>query len=256
MSKRFAPILILAVLFVGNALALDGVFDRSAEVAKYMELATQGTRGALLPATKDIYVSGLSDRQLADVLLERILRDIKGIKQNNTADVQYARWLIQAVGSFGVEEHIEPLSKIKKSTKTFSIQKECDDAIEQLAWHRRKNEIMASRANYNEGDNPRVAMLMNLIKSDDFSYKNMAADRISWEKLLDPKLLDEISAQLLRYMNEPEDSRAQGKALGLYVKILGYSGEAKYRDTLQQVAHSNASMLLKRRAKEASTKLE
>ena len=40
--------------------------------------------------------------------------------------------------------------------------------------------------------------------------------------------------------------RQQGKALGLYAKLLGYSGLGKYRDPLEQVLASNASALLKK----------
>ncbi|MBC7983374.1 MAG: hypothetical protein H7Y02_05910 [Candidatus Obscuribacterales bacterium] len=247
----------LILLFAGTAHAMEGVFDRSAEIEKYIALATSGTRGELTLVAKDIYVSGLSDRRLAEAVSQRLLKDYVGIAQNQSSDIQYGRWMIKALASFGVSEYAATLSEVKKRAKVAKLRSEAGEELEQIAWHKTKNEIMATRINHKEGDNQRASQLMNLLRSDDFTYKYQAADRISWEKLVEPRILEEMSAQMLKYMDETDmnASRAQSKTLGYYAKLLGYSGEPKYRETLEKVIASKAGTLVKRRAKDALGKL-
>jgi len=250
---------LIGVWFVwsGAALAMDGEFDRSADVSKFMDIVQNGTRLNMTRAAKDIYVSGIADPALAAALSERLLRDYQSLGKTNRGDTQYGAWMVKALASTGIEQYATTIEQVRKGAAAGAVKMECKEELEKLAWHKAKNQVMNSRANHVDGGNERVSQLLNLIKSDDFSFKQFAADRVSWEKLLDERVLDEMAAQLLRYMNEKgrDSSRAQSKALGLYAKLLGYSGLAKYREPLQQVLDSDASMLLKKHAKEALAKM-
>jgi hypothetical protein len=247
-----------SLLAAGTSAALEGTFDRGAEVNAYIKLATEGTRGDLVLKSKDLYVSGISDPRLAAALSERLLKDYKTLSKTNRADIQYGAWLVKGLASQGLEESAVTLKKVKLGAKSGQLKAECDDEIDRLAWHKRKNEIMSSRQFHVEGENPRIAQLHNLLVADDFSYKHMAADRISWEKIRSPRLYDAMADQLVKYMDSTgiSSGRQQDKAMGMYAKLLGYSNDKKYRATLEQVMSSSAGYLLKSHAKDALERLQ
>ena len=261
MKLAQAVVLFVAACFASIASASDGVFDRSEEIKKYTEAFNEGPRGVLGEMSKEIYISGLSDAVLAKAINDRLLKEYTSIDLGDRVGVAYLVWTIKALASFGIEEHRETLLKVDKRKKLPTKAKSAiDDEIDRFAWHRRKNEIMASTRNHQPGDNPRVSRYLNLIMDEDFSYKYQGADRINWERLIEPKVADEMAAQLLRYKDTKftsKDGKAPTKTLGLYAKLLGHSGQRKYREALQQVADSKAtSVLVKKHAKEALEKLQ
>jgi hypothetical protein len=237
--------------------ALDGVFDYSADVDKYVAIMKEGPRGTVLPAAKDIYVSGISDPRLAAAIQERLMKDYPTLEKVDRTDGQYGAWLVKALASSGIAEYRATIAEVKKKTKSGKVMSACSDEIDNLAWHAKKNEIMASRKNFSAGGNVRAAQLHNLLQSDDFTYKYLAADRISWEKILEPALMDEIASQIPKYMNNTGAGadRIEWKTIGMYEKVLGYSSQPKYREVLQQVETSNAGYLVKKHAKEALERL-
>jgi hypothetical protein len=257
--KKTKSVWVMALLLAaGAAFAIDGAFDRGAETAKYLKIMTDGTRTDVILASKNIYVSGLADAALGRAIADRLQRDYQGLKQGNRADTQHGIWMAKALASLGNQEHAALLQQVANGTKLTSLASEIRDELALLPWHRRKNELMASRQHHREGDNPRATQLLNLLKSDDFNHKHLAADRISWEKLLDVRVLDEMAAQLGQFAasGKDDDSRIETKTLGLYAKLLGYSGDAKYRDVLQQVMKSGGGTLVKKHAKEALSRLQ
>lgn len=248
---------VIASMWLSVAQALPGEFDRTGEIQKYTEVAQTGTRAAMFQATREIYVSGIGDPRLMQALTERLKRDESTLAKKRE-DLQYGAWMVKAIASMGTAEAESFLKDIKKSTKVASIRSECSDELDLIAWHKGKNGIMASRQNHSEGDSLRVSQLLNLLKSDDFDYKRLASDRINWEKINDLRLSDEINQQVLKYMDSSDASasRAQEKTMGMYVKLLGYSGQAKYRETLEKVLASRAAMQIKKHAKDALTRLQ
>ena len=257
--KIMRALLLATVSWISIAHGSDAVFDRSEEIDKYKAMFNDGPRGVLAVAAKEIYISGLADRELANAVRDRLLKDYGSVTKDRE-DVSYLVWGVKALASFGIEEHREPLLKIQKNKKVSQkVRSAIDDDIDRIAWHRRKNEIMASARNHKPGDNPRVSRYLNLIQDEDFTYKYQGADRINWEKLLEPRVLDEMAAQLVRYKDTDfasDAGKAPTKTLGLYAKLLGHSGNRQYREQLQQVADSGSGMLIKKHAREALDRLE
>jgi hypothetical protein len=238
----------------------DAAFDRSEEIQKFTEAFKDGPRGVLADMSKEIFVSGLSDPGLADAVNSRLLKEYKSIKQGDRVGVAYLVWTVKALASFGIDEHRATLVEVRKHKKLpTKVKSAISDEIDRFAWHERKNEIMASTRNHRPGDNPRASRYFNLIQEDDFSYKYQGADRINWEKLLEPRVLDAMAAQLVQYKDTKfpaSAGKAPTKTLGLYAKLLGHSGQRKYRDALQQVVASKSGALIKKHAREALEKLE
>jgi hypothetical protein len=242
----------------GMAFAMDGVFDRSEEVAKYLDVFKTGSRGAVTEAAKEVFVSGIGDPTLATALKDRLLADYKGIQPTDKTGVQYLAWTTKALASFGIAEHAPALKQVCDGVRSTKVRGYCRDELARIEWHRIKNEIMASRKNYNQGDNPRMARYINLIQAEDFSHKYQGADRINWERLLEPRVMDAIAQQVELNLDKAgaRADRPTTKTMGLFVKLLGYSGQTKYKETLQKVLDSKAGTLVKKHAKEALSRLQ
>ena len=249
--KRVRILLVaVASLVSGLSLAADGGGDRAAEIARYSSIMAHGTLTSITIAAKDIYVSGLSDPGLARLVREQLLRNPITKSTARRDQKQYELWLLKALASFGLEEDRQTLQQVASQSALVSVRKECREELALIDWHRGKNAIMAGRENHAPGMDERVLQLLNLLKAADFSYRNLAAERISWEKRLDPVLLDEMAAQLA-VLAPAAGERAEVKVLGLYAKLLGYSESRKYLAVLEAANKAAASVLVRKHTGQA-----
>lgn len=254
---------VAAMAWVATAHGADEVFDRSEEIEKFVILfAGTASSGELAHASKELYVSGLSDRRLADTVLRRVQQSVElmaKFKAYND-DAALLVWGSKAIASFGITDLRPALDEIRRHPRVIPRVKDAiADDIDRIDWHRRKNEIMASTRNHRPGDDPRVSRYLNLILDEDFSCKYLAADRINWERLHEPRVLDPMAEQLVRYkdMKFPASPNAPvHKALGMYAKILGDSGNKKYRDALLAIRASKAGGFVRKHAKESLEALQ
>lgn len=247
MNKAKWLLIILASLS-GPAQAMEGLFDRSTEIAQYIEqLSNDPSQQQLIEVARTIYISGIADDRLAQAISARLLKDIRELK-NRPADSQYGEWMVKALGSIGSDTAGDLIGRIYKSTDIDGIRYECKKQIKELMWARRKNEIMASRKNYNAGDDMRVSQLMNLLQSHDLTYEMAAADSMRWTKILDDRLMQEIAKQVQTFAerNGVSRSKLEYRLMALYSKLLGYSHNEKYIPVLGAVVDSDAPELLVR----------
>ncbi len=239
--------------------AMEGVFDRSAEVDRYIaQLNSEQSKETLIAAVaKPVYVSGIGDERLAQALSDRLMRDLPSLDASRDS-AQYGAWMVKALGSTGTELARSSIKEVQSKTKIARIRSECADQLHELDWERRKNEIMASRANYQEGSDMRIAQLLNLLQSEDYSYKQDAAYRMSWDKILDPRLMEEIGVQLQAFADKGgvSNNKAENVAMSHYAKMLGYSGNQKYGPLLITLSKSKTDSLVKKQAVGALKRLD
>ena len=244
--KTAKYLLIVATLCFGQSQAMEGVFDRSAEAAHYIEqINSTPSQEAMIEVLKPIYISGIGDEQLAKTLGDRLLKDLPKIDTSRTSS-QYGAWMVKVLASTGSEYAGEVITEVSKRTSVRRVLIACDDKLHQIDWERRKNEIMASRVNFNEGDDMKIAQLMNLLKDPDFTYKQNAAYRMSWDKILDARLMEEIARQVQVFADKNGVSYNKGEivAMSHFVKMLGYSGNVGYRPLLVAVSKSKADQIV------------
>jgi hypothetical protein len=253
---RFA-LFALFVSLTGVAHAMEGVFDRTEEVDKYIGVMKTSTTGTLAVAAKEISVSGIADPRLAAALNERLLNDYRTISADRVDDT-YGVWMARALASFGIADYASTLKTVAAGTKNQKTRAACKEALPTIGWNQAKNQVMASKRYYAEGDDPAISRLMNLLMSDDYSYKHYAAERMNWEKVLDPRLMAAIAPQIQQYVDRG-DTHLTDQAddtIANFVKLLGYSKNVQYRPVLESViAYKNASSGVKRHAKYALDKL-
>jgi hypothetical protein len=252
MSMKIVNALVL-LLSANLANAMDGEFDRSAEIDQYVaQLNSNVTHKQLIPVARAIHISGIGDERLASAISDRLLRDIGNL------DSQYGPWMIRALASTGDPIAKETISKITWTKQLPPVKAECTEQLAAIQWHRHRNEVMASRRNYNEGDDMRVAQLLNLLQSDDISLRGNAAYRMNWDKILDPRLMTEIAAQLTDFVDKGAriNNEDESSAMANYAKILGYSNDRQYVALLRRVVANSGDMWVRKAAGKALTNLK
>ncbi len=263
---------IIGTFIVSSANTMEGAFDRSAEIDKYVETLNTGTQGVVTLALRDIYWSGISDRRLADVLNEQLLRDFADISTPEhpvgrprftwTVDEHYGVALIEALASMGIVDYNGTFEKIGKDPKQGGagnkrVRNEARSAPKVVALRAGLNQVMATRENHVEGGNPTTSMLINLLKSDDRIYRDFALDRIYREKLRDPRLLNFLESQVVAYVNLSPVAKPgwQEVYLRRNIRLLGLSGDTKYLGTMESVVASNVDEGTKKYARVAANLL-
>ena len=242
------PVLMGLLLSFNAANAMDGVFDRSAEIDQYIaQLNSKTTQDELVPTARAIHISGISDERLAKAIADRLLHDLPKL------DTQFGAWMVRALASTGDPIAKDALVQVRNQTRLSRIKTECKEQIGEVDWFRRRNEVMASRRNYSEGDNMRVAQLLNLLQSDDLSFKQNATYRMNWDKTLDARLMTEIALQLQSFIDNGGVIHSEEELLVIsdYAKMLGYSHDQQYGDLLRRLTVSSSNLKLKRAAGKA-----
>lgn len=255
-TKTLALVVFALSTPLGNAYSMEGEFDRSAEAARYMTAVQTGSIGTLAVAAKEISASGIADPQLAAALSDRLLADYKTLGTDRENDT-YGVWMCRALASFGIADYADELKTVAAGVKNQKVRTACKEALSTIAWNESKNTVMASMQYHNEGDDPAVSRLMNLLMSDDYSYKHYAVERMNWERVLDKRLMAAIAPQLQKYVQGAAKlNDVQEDTIANFVKLLGYSRDVQYREVLQGVlAYPHASSGVKRHAKYALDKL-
>lgn len=227
------------MLCINVAYAMDGTFDRSTEVKKYLGLLDSEYPATVVQAAKDISISGIADPALGTALSDKLVNAAKklGTKRD---EVNSAAWLTKALASLGIEDYAQTLETIAKQTRVPKLRAVCEEQIKLISWHKGKNDAMASRRDYQEGDNPRTIMLLNLLKTDDYSYKRFGVYRANIEKILDPRLMDEINTQINRYVDQGiKTDETANDAVKHFMRFLGYSQKVEHRRMIERVASSH-----------------
>lgn len=257
MKLTKTTVMILLLAFTAVAYSAEGVFDRTAEVYKYAALINDGDRGQLVLVAREIYGSGISDQRLATAIYDRLHRDGKHIS-GSRLDEQYGVFMVKALASTGLESVKPQLREIHSEVSSAKTASACADELKQVDWHAQRDAVMASTANHHEGDDANVSRLINLLKSDDVSFKHWAVERMNWDKVLDKRLMQVIASQVQAYVDRHGGSLSEEEddTMANFVKLLGYSKDVQYRPLLVSVYNlKSVSSGVKRHAKYAMDKL-
>jgi len=281
MNKIQAMMSVTLMLLGSLSHAMDGDFDRKDEIESYLSTVRAGDRHALIIAARSIYASGISDQRLAAAVNDRLLHEYLYLAEPDRVrmpmpgvvhvavyqadgDGEYGLWMARALASFGLAEYTATLQQIAKpskqgGTKSQRIRHAAAQGVKLIGWHKRKNELMASRRNHTEGDSPQTSRFINLLLSDDQTYKEFAVDQIYEFRIREPRVLTLLNRQLQEYADQMAERRAERKENHLIVdniKVLGISGDKSYSSTLEKVLTSNAAPAVKKHAQIALNQLQ
>jgi hypothetical protein len=275
----------VAALTGAPVYSMDGVFDREAEVQSYLPAVEAGTRREFIQAAQKIYMSGIGDARLAQALAARLRKEAAGLdapklwhrynmnavvvedRYINETDAGYGLWLIQAPCSTGSELVLPALNEMasrRKGAQLKELRKQAAFCANRLAWHRKKNELMASRQHHQPGDDPQVSRLVNLLHADDKTYRDFVYDYISANKIREPRYFDVIRANILAALQAPPvassekraPNKTPNKTLIQELKMLGDSNDRSNATVLQRVLDSNVDVATKKHAQAALSRLQ
>ena len=255
LNRLWLSIVLVGIAAMANA--SEGVFDRSAEINKYVELMKTGDMDQLAMVSREIYGSGITDSRLATAIFDRLYRDRKDLLGSNL-NSQYGVFMVKALASSGTESTKEQLETIRHGVENSKVASVSADEIKMVDWYLKRNAVMASTANHHEGDDPNVSRLVNLMKSGDTAFQRWAAERMSWDKVLDKRLMEVIAVEVQAYVDRGDGklSPQADDLMANFVKLLGYSKNVKYRPLLIEVSKvQNASPGVKRHTRNAMAKL-
>ena len=102
---------------------------------------------------------------------------------------------------------------------------------------------------------PYITKYINMLRSNDSTQKVRAAKEIFKSYSHDPQLLCVVNEELLRGYQINIRDRQHVDAMAWLCKILGASGQTKYKATLKRVAQEAPSRKLKKYAKKSLSKL-
>ena len=247
---RMKAVVFAGLLAFGYAQAMEGEFDRSSEINQYItQLNSNATQEELIPTVRAIHISGIGDEQLAKAISDRLLRELPNL------ETQFGAWTVRALAATGEPLAKDTLEQVRKTTRVVRVRDECLEQIPQIDWYKQRNLVMASRRNYQEGDNMRVAQLLNLLQSDDYTFKKNGAYRMNWDKILDARLMTEIAAQLQAFVDRGAATKSADELLAMidYTKLLGYSRDQQYRELLKRLSSSTQPKLKKTAVKALQT---
>jgi hypothetical protein len=257
----------LVLLHLPRTWAADEVFDRRQEVQSYLRVFQLGNPSEIVSAAKALIAAGISDAQLASVLGHLVDDAARGARVEHglmpRMDVNYGSALVQALASLGIEESEAPLKRIAQAPDDGGswirkVRSHAEHAAARIPWYRARNNIMASKRNHHDGDNPRTSMLINLLESEDRSYRDYALDTITRERLRDPRLFAFLDRQVEVYLTNVAAAPVT-KADPLIessVKLLGFSGDRARKETLERVLASKLPASIKAEAKLALNRLK
>jgi hypothetical protein len=261
---------LLWILLAGVVPANAETFDRSIEIDEYVSVMTNGTIGAATKGARRIYFSGISDARLAAVVSERLLLDYaelgpskaSGLPGFNTVKEEYGIWMVRALASSGIAEYKETLKKVIHSNlggaAVRKMRKTAKEELLRVDWYATRNKVMASMDNYQVGEDPTNAMLVNLLLADDPECRDFALDVVNWEKKFDPHILQVLERQVREYAVATKGVRnpSVDDRIAVNIKLLGHSGVTQYRDVMNEVLASNAVTSVKRQAATALQRLQ
>jgi len=257
MHKIRLSILLCLGIVSSAAYSMDATFDRASEVDKYIEELKTESHGRLELIAREIYDSGISDHRLAAAINERLMQDYPHISFHGQ-DELYAVAMARALASMGLIEYSSSVTKVCRSAIGMHVKSDCIEDSKRIKWHAAKNVVMSSTENQHDGDDPRVSRLLNLLKSDNDSYRAWVLDRMNWDRILDARLMEVIASYVQRYVDRGGGtlSAVQDDTMAQYVKLLGYSKDVRYRPLLEKVnALKNISAGVRRHSKYAMDKL-
>jgi len=276
--KIFARLLptCIALLLSTPTFSMDGVFDRDEEVRNYIPAVQTGSRKEFIGVARKIYMSGISDYQLTLALQDRLRKEFDTLgapklsiarrmspivvesQYVDDSDASYGMWLIHAACSTG-SESLEPTLREVANRHVGANFKELRSlagrSIGRLEWHRKKNELMATRRHHRDGDDPQVSRLVNLLHADDPSYRDFVYDYIYVNKIREPRYFEIIGARVLAFVSAPVSPLPPNSLLPQEIKLLGDSNDRSYAALLQRVVNSKTDIAIKKQAQAALGKL-
>lgn len=210
---------------------------------KYIDVfSSDKGRDAQLDALNQLQWSGLSDERLFNLIEQRLLALYPVAKGK---DVELACWYAKSLGTSGQEGYQETLQTIVSSGANSKIRKYANEGLSNLSRYAQWNPIISSTEGVDADKPEQTNAYVNMLRSDVWELRNMAAKRIYADKRYDSYLLDVLEQALLGEYKKEYGIRYQDQTIAWMARALASSRMPAYQATLEEVAANAASSKLR-----------
>lgn len=105
-------------------------------------------------------------------------------------------------------------------------------------------------------DDERIDHYLEVLDTGHVEAKRQMLERLQWSGLADARLYDEVERRLLSQYNNGDFDRRDLEIMNYEVRALGYSGNAKYQVTLEELRSNRSAGKLRHHAKKALRNLD
>lgn len=256
--KKIHSILIASLLVILGTTAHAGTrADEQRRVTAQIASADYRQR---IDGLRDVCFSGLTSEAVFDSLAEKFKAEwASASASGDKQSVQEASWMVKALACSGNPKYLSVMQSVGESGERHmrAANRHVTDSMEDLAKYQRWNPLVYSDAGHPAGQSWELTVSLNMLRSQESELSLMGVKRLSRLIQETPAVGDEVEKVLLaRYTTaEPADDKYFDDALAWYCRVLGDSGNQKYKATLEKVENDAASPKVRKHAAKALARL-
>ncbi len=220
-------------------------FDRSAEVAEYLDLLKSNNVFKQIETAKIISQAALSDPELFDFINQKLLNEYQS-HTSSSKHIDFMAWLCKALASSGMSKYKATLQQVAETATNQKIQKYALQSLAMVDVYAKQNAIIY--AGVDATQNPEITKLINMLKSDDITLKTNAAKKITRSDFTSPQLFNVVNEELMKGYALDTGDRKHVDAMAWLCKALSASRMEQYTKTLQEVAENTTNKKLQKYA--------
>ncbi|MDT3273696.1 hypothetical protein Q4Q54_09380 [Shewanella sp. SP2S2-4] len=236
-------------LFAGMLLSISlltaPLFAKEYTVETYQEVFKGDNEFKQKQAIESLSLAGLSDPAIYDVLEAKLLASLPQATEKNAID--YSAWLVKGLAYSGNDKYSETINSIVNGNYHKKLKKYASQANENLAQYKKWNTILGDKSQYAADQSQQNNAFANALRSDDLELMRLAAKRIMDERQYDDFILAVLSNELKTPRLMADDKLAIDTYANM-AKALASSGNADYRDVIENIATTSSNRKLQKYA--------
>ncbi|MBU1391678.1 MAG: hypothetical protein KJ856_22060 [Gammaproteobacteria bacterium] len=236
-------------LFAGMLLSISlltaPLFAKEYTVETYQEVFKGDNEFKQKQAIESLTLAGLSDPAIYDVLEAKLLTSLPQATEKNAID--YSAWLVKGLAYSGNDKYSETINSIVNGNYHKKLKKYASQANENLAQYKKWNTILGDKNQYAADQSQQNNAFANALRSDDLELMRLAAKRIMDDRQYDDFILAVLSNELKTPRLMADDKLAIDTYANM-AKALASSGNADYRDVIENIATTSSNRKLQKYA--------
>lgn len=237
MKNVLRGLLLLSVFNCVSAFA-DFAKDEAAEIQGYIDIMQSQSIQSQRDVCNELQWKGISDVRLYDLIQAKLETALASpdVKRNREL-IETAAWYAKGLGSSGMDKYLATLQKMADKNQK-KLMRYAHEGIEKIGKYKKWNPIISNRKNFREGESLQDNRFANMLKSDDWELKIIAAKRIHYDHVYNEYLLDILRDELLSSYPTADINHLRIDGFKWMVKSLAGSRNRKYYDSLKEVANN------------------
>lgn len=250
MIKNNYSYLTLAIVLLLTSLALPCHAAQNSHALRLLEQLNSDHRNQRIAASKVIAYGGINDKTIYN-RLKHLVEEGYMTGLDDKYHIDEISWHTKALATSG-EENYRPTIQAVSNAGHKKLRRHGSNSLKALSNWAKWNPIINSKEYAVSGQTDKITRYLAMLKSEYYILKLQAAQGIDQNNLYNEKLLDTISEELLvHYQKINKRDKTEVQSMAWLCKVLGNSGDQKYKATLDNVARTAPHRKIKQHAKKA-----